>query len=112
MAKRSDGNTPPFETCDHAESMSVYARKKARGTGQTVSLGRLCTICHAITGGSDGVEWRPDRRGDSATAERCAEITVLIRDHGYELRNVEFGNRGGRVYAKCLLVKPKTLTLD
>jgi hypothetical protein len=111
MGAQSKANTPAHQSCNHPKSVPVYARRKARGAGQTIVLGRLCTDCHAITGGPDGVEWRPNHWGDNTTAEKCAEITMLIRDDGYELRSVEFGDRGGRVRAKCLLVKPKTLTL-
>jgi hypothetical protein len=55
---------------------------------------------------------QPDHRWidlwpDNTMAETCAEITRLIRDDGYELREVVFCDRGGLVYAVCDLVKPK-----
>lgn len=46
-----------------------------------------------------------DLRPSNTMAEECARITRLIRDGGYELREVVFVDRGGRVHATCHLVK-------
>jgi hypothetical protein len=48
--------------------------------------------------------WEIDLWPDNTMAEKCAKITKVIRD-GYELREVVFYDRGGKVHAKCNLIR-------
>ncbi len=114
MTVQSEGDAPPYESCTHPESAPVHARVRARGRGQTKRLGRLCLECQAIFDGLDGQQWQPaDRRqpttsafdSDSTAADERARITISIKNDGYELREVVFDGRGGKVRGKCNLVR-------
>lgn len=46
-----------MKDCSHLKTAPVYVRRKARGAGQVLVLGRLCLDCYQIAGGPDGARW-------------------------------------------------------